>query len=77
MESMQSQVKKSALNPLWIISIFLSFTETMLGYAVFNTQGGIQISLTIFVLAFPVFVATFFFIILWNRPGHLYAPTNY
>jgi len=70
-------IKKTALNPLWIISIFFSFTETMLGYAVFNTQGGVQITLTVFVIAFPTFVATMFFIILWCRPKHLYAPTDY
>jgi hypothetical protein len=70
-------IKKTALNPLWIISIFFSFTEIVLGLAVFNTQGGIQIALTTFVIAFPIFIATMFFIILWNRPKHLYAPTDY
>jgi hypothetical protein len=32
--------RKHNLTPLWIISIFFSFTEVMLGYAVINTGGG-------------------------------------
>jgi len=77
MELQHSQYKKTTLNPLWIISIFFSFTETMLGYAVFNTQGFVQITLAIFVVLFPTFVAIMFFRIVWFRPKHLYAPTDY
>ena len=72
MERIQKSVKKPTLTPLGIISIFFSFTEVALGYAVFNTQGTIQITLTIFVIAFPTFVAIMFFIMLWHKPLYLW-----
>ena len=65
------------LNPLWIIFLFFSFTEVMLGFVVFNTTGGIQIALTVFVIGFPLLVSISFFLILWNRPEHLYAPKDF
>jgi hypothetical protein len=65
------------INPLWIISIFFSFTEVALGYVVFNTTGGIQIALTCFVIGFPILVAAAFFALLWFRPEHLYAPKDF
>lgn len=74
---MSPESTNRVINPLWIISMFFSFTEIILGYAVFNTTGGIQIALTIFVLSFPVLVALSFFLILWFRPEHLYAPKDY
>jgi hypothetical protein len=65
------------INPLWIISFFFSFTEIALGYVVFKTTGGIQVSLTCFVIGFPILVATAFFALLWFRPEHLYAPKDF
>ncbi len=65
------------LNPLWIIFLFFSFTEIMLGFVVFNTTGGIQIALTVFVILFPLLVSIGFFFILWYRPEHLYAPKDF
>ena len=65
------------LNPLWIITLFFSFTEIVLGIAAFNTSDGIQVALTIFVLIFPLLTAIGFFILLWSRPEHLYAPKDY
>lgn len=69
--------KNKVLNPLSIIFLFFSFTEVMLGYAVFNTSGSIQTALTVFVIAFPTFAAGAFFFFLWYRPQHLYAPKDY
>src|SRR5262245_3199420 len=65
------------LNPLWIISLFVSLTEVTLGYATSRTAGGIQISLTCFVITFPVLIAACFFYVLWHRPQHLYAPGDF
>jgi hypothetical protein len=65
------------LNPLAIIFVFFSFTEVMLGYAVFNTSGNVQVALTAFVIAFPTLAASGFFVFLWFRPQHLYAPKDY
>lgn len=65
------------LNPLAIIFAFFSFTEVMLGYAVFKTTGATQVALTAFVIAFPTLAAAAFFWFLWFRPQHLYAPRDY
>jgi hypothetical protein len=65
------------ITPLWIIATFVTFTETVLGYAVTKVAGGVQITLTIFVMLFAVAVAGAFFAILWNRPYVFYAPSEY
>ena len=65
------------LTPLWIISLFLGLTEAVLGVAVVQVSGGIQIALTAFVIAFPLLIALAFFAILWSRPWVFYAPSEY
>jgi hypothetical protein len=65
------------LTPLWVISLFLSLTETVLGFAVTQTSGGIQVALTTFVIVFPLLVAGGFFAVLWNRPYVFYSPYEY
>ena len=65
------------LTPLWIVSLFLTLTETVLGVAVTQTGGAVQVALTSFVLVFPIAVATVFFLILWNRPWVFYSPGEY
>lgn len=72
-----TQSKKNSLTPLWIISMFFSFTEVMAGYAVFNTDGGIQVTLLIFVILFPILIASAFFMVLWYRPEHFYTPKDF
>lgn len=74
---MSSLATPKFFNPLSIIFTFFSFTEVMLGYAVSKTTGPIQITLTAFVVAFPTLAAIAFFIFLWFRPEHLYAPKDY
>jgi len=64
-------------NPLSIIFTFFSFTEVMLGYAVSKTAGSIQLTLTVFVVTFPTLAAIAFFVFLWYRPKHLYAPKDF
>ena len=44
--------------------------------ALTKTTGGVQIMLTLFVIVFPVLIASAFFLLLWFRPDHLYAPSN-
>jgi hypothetical protein len=60
-----------------MIFVFFSFSELMLGYAVFNTVGWVQAALTTFVIAFPTVCAGAFFYFLWHRPEHLYAPRDF
>lgn len=65
------------LTPLWVISLFLSLAETVLGVGVIATSGGIQIALTVFVIVFPLLIAGAFFAILWNRNHVLYPPHEF
>src|SRR6478752_3694522 len=66
-----------SINPLWMIFLFFSFTEIMLGVGVLNTLGGVQTALVSFVILFPTGIAMMFFVILWFRPKHFYAPKDY
>jgi hypothetical protein len=75
--SPERQTQGRFLTPLWVISLFLSLTETVLGIGVIQTTDRIQVALTIFVLAFPILIAVGFFVILWNRPYVFYAPGEY
>src|SRR5947209_6072097 len=65
------------INPLWIISLFFSFTEIALGVVAFKTTGNVQVALTCFVISFPLLIAAGFFALLWYRPEHLYAPKDF
>jgi hypothetical protein len=69
--------KRLNITPLWVIGLFVSLTETVLGVGVLQTSGSIQIALTAFVLVFPLLIAGMFFAILWWRPYVLYPPTEY
>jgi hypothetical protein len=64
-------------NPLSIIFTFFSFTEVMVGYGVSQTEGLIQLTLTLFVVTFPTLAAFAFFLLLWYRPRNLYAPKDF
>lgn len=70
-------LKKKAITPLWIVALFVSFTELVLGVAATQTDGGIQLALIVFVLSFPVLIAGAFFLILWHRPYVFYPPTEF
>jgi hypothetical protein len=69
--------KERRLTPLWIVSLFVSFTELVLGTAVTQTMGGVQVALAAFVIFFPLLVASAFFAILWSRPWVFYSPSEY
>lgn len=71
------QEPKGKITPLWIIASFVSLTEVVLGYAITKTTGGVQVSITVFVILFAILVATAFFLILWHRPYVFYAPSEY
>jgi hypothetical protein len=65
------------ITPLWTIALFVTFSETVLGVAAAQTQGGVQVALTCFVICFPLLVAVAFYATLWFRPLNLYAPGDY
>jgi hypothetical protein len=68
---------KKAITPLWIVALYVSLTELVLGVAVIQTHDWIQTALTIFVIAFPTLNAAAFFSILWFRPFVFYPPTEF
>lgn len=76
-ETKQMLNERKAITPLWIVALFVSLTEVVLGVAVTQTQGGIQVSLTVFVIAFPILIAGMFFKILWVKPYVFYPPTEF
>src|ERR1043166_3995976 len=65
------------VTPLWIVAACVTLTEAVLGYALTQVTGDIQIALTVFVIGFALIVAGAFFIILWNRPYVFYPPSEY
>jgi hypothetical protein len=69
--------KRPGLTPLWVISLFLSLTETVTAIAITQATGNVQAALTTFVIVFPLLVAAAFFAILWNRPYVFYPPTEF
>lgn len=56
---------------------FVTLTEAVLGYALTQVSGGVQIALTVFVISFALLVASAFFLILWHRPWVFYPPSEY
>lgn len=65
------------LNPLWIISLFLTLSELAVVAAAMQTRGWLQDLLIIYSVIFPTGVATMFFAILIKKPFVLYAPKDY
>lgn len=63
--------------PLWVISLFLGLTQTVVTVGVTRTDGTVQAVLAVFVVLFPVLIAGGFFAILWNRPQVFYSPGEY
>lgn len=76
-ETKQLLGEKKAITPLWIVALFVSLTELVLGAAVTQTTGGIQVALTVFVITFPVLIAGSFFLTLWHKPYVFYPPTEF
>lgn len=65
------------MTPLAIISAFVTLVEITLTTGIVNTEGSVQLILTWFAVLFPVLIAIGFFLLLWFKPYHLYAPTEY
>ena len=73
----ESKSGRPPIIPLWIIALFVSLTETVLGIAVVQTTAGIQIVLTAFVVIFPLLIAGAFFAVLWHKPYVFYPPNEF
>ena len=65
------------ITPLGIVAAFVTLTESVLGIALTQVSGGVQIALTVFVIVFALLVAFAFFLILWFRPFVFYSPSEF
>lgn len=63
--------------PLWAISLFVGLAEIAMVTGVTKTDEGIQITLTVFAVVFPLLIFAFFASVLWFKPQVLYGPTEY
>lgn len=69
--------EKKAITPLWIVASFVSFTEALVGVAVIQTRGTVQIALTAFLIIFSILIVGLFFTILYRKPFVFYSPKEY
>lgn len=69
--------KERRVTPLVVITSFLGLVEVVLGYAVTNTSGWVQVTLLTFAIALTLGIVAAFFVVLWCRPGHMFAPGEY
>lgn len=63
--------------PLWVISLFVSLTELVTGYAVTRATGDVQVALTAFAIAFPSVIALAFFLVLWFKNYVFWPPSEF
>jgi hypothetical protein len=69
--------KAASPTPLLVISLFVSLTEVIAGYAVTKATGGVQVALTAFVIAFPSLIALGFFVVLWFKNYVFWPPSEF
>lgn len=65
------------MNPLWVVSLFLTLSEVTVGLAATQASGWVQGLLAVFAVVFPCAVFAAFFTVLWKRPFVLYAPGDF
>lgn len=66
-----------AQNPLAVISTLIALVEAAFSYPVTKLSGQNQTIFVVFMVGFPVLLMLCFFITVWFKPGHLYAPRDY
>jgi hypothetical protein len=73
----KERVERGPINPLWVIGLFVSLTQTAITIAATEASGWIQGLIAVFAVVFPSAVAGSFFAILWKRPYVFYAPGDF
>jgi len=68
---------KWKVTPLGIVAAFVTLTEAVLGFAVTQVTGGVQVALATFFIVFAILVAGAFFAILWYKAYVFYPPSEY
>jgi hypothetical protein len=62
------QTPKLRLTPLGIVATFVTLTEAIFRFALTQVSGGVQVALTVFLIAYAIMATDAFFLILWFRP---------
>lgn len=69
------KIDPSAINsPLALIALFVAIIELFLIFPITQLTGWDRSILVIFIIAYPIFIASAFFVFLWNKPVNLYTP---
>src|SRR3712207_4325506 len=68
---------KRHFSPLYAFIVFFGLSALGAMAAATQTTGGVQIAFVAFGLGLPLIVALGVLIIVWSRPIHLYAPSEY
>jgi hypothetical protein len=68
---------KQPLNPLAVIASLIGVVELAFAYPITKLSGSNQTILVFFMVGFPVFLVSCFFLTVWFKPGHLYSPRDY
>jgi len=68
-------IEPSAIeSPLALIALFVAIIELFLIYPISKLKGKERKYLVVFIIGYPIFIASAFFVFLWNKPVHLYSP---
>src|SRR5262245_693350 len=69
--------QKPRATPLWVISLFVTLTETAMVIAATQTTGNLQLAFAYFSMGFAVLVFICFMLILWSKPEVLHPPESF
>ena len=61
-------------SPLALIALFVAIIELFLLYPLAKLDGKDRSRLVLFVIGYPIFIASAFFVFLWIKPVNLYTP---
>jgi len=64
-------------NPLAVIAALIGVVEAAFAYPVTKLAGVNQTIVILFMVIFPFVLLLTFFLIVWFKPAHLYAPKDY
>ena len=70
-------IKLIPQNPLAVIAALIGVVEAAFAYPVTRLTGANQTIFVAFMVGFPFFLVFCFFLTVWFKPGHLYAPKDY
>jgi hypothetical protein len=77
MRGMAATSRTHIRNPLTLMAVFATLAEVAATVALPRLSSDAQNVFLWFVMSFPFSIVIPFFILLWHRPKHLYAPGDY